>query len=263
MKVLRKIERLLLVAGLLLVAAFIGGHVHRTILSRQELSRFRELQAAPSTKAGVPSVAGQALKVNFSLWSEGRIAAYKQSLLEQFAPPLAVLRISKLQLEVPVLDGTDELSLNRGVGHIRGTAYPGEDGNIGIAGHRDGFFRGLKEVRPGDVIELQTLNRSAAFRVDQILIVSPKDVSVLQPKPAPSLTLVTCYPFYFIGSAPQRYIVEASIVGLDAESAGTRQQSEFQPGQPGRNKAAKAAHFEAAAQKMNSKPKTLNKEKTQ
>ncbi len=261
MKALIKIERLLLLAGLLLIAIFIGGHVHRTILSRQELSRFRELQAERSAKAGVDSVASQPLKVDFSLWAEGRIAAYKQSLLQQYASPLGVLRIPKLQLEVPVLDGTDELSLNRGVGHISGTAYPGEEGNIGIAGHRDGFFRGLKDVRPGDVIELQTLNRSDAFRIDRIVIVSPKDVSVLQPKPAPSLTLVTCYPFYFIGSAPQRYIVEASRVGFDAASAGTRP-STFPPEQPGRHKAAKATHFEPAAQKMNLKPQTLNKEKT-
>ena len=255
MKALRRTERLLLFAGLLLLAIFIGGHIHRSVLSREELDRFRELQAKGSPKAGADSVAGEPLKVDFSLWSEGRIAAYKQSLLQQFAPPLAVLRIPKLQLEVAVLKGTDELSLNRGVGHISGTAYPGEEGNIGVAGHRDGFFRGLKDIKPGDIIELQSLNRSDEYRVERIVIVGPKDVSVLQPKPVGSLTLVTCYPFYFIGSAPQRYIVEASLAN-------------FNPAQPqterlGRDTAATTTHFEPATRKVNSQSQTLNKEKTQ
>jgi sortase A len=256
MKALRRTERLLLFAGLILLAIFIGGQIHRSVLSREELDRFRELQAKGSAKAEADSVAGKPLNVDFSLWSEGRIAAYKQSLLQQFAPPLAVLRIPKLQLEVAVLNGTDELSLNRGVGHISGTAYPGEEGNIGVAGHRDGFFRGLKDIKPGDIIELQSLNRSDEYRVERIVIVGPKDVSVLQPKPAPSLTLVTCYPFYFIGSAPQRYIVEAWL-------------ADFNPAQPqsqpaGHDKTAAATtRFKPAAQKVNSKSQTLNKEKTQ
>lgn len=255
MKALRRTERLLLFAGLTLLAIFIGGHIHRSVLSREELDRFRELQAKSSTKAGVDLVAGRPLKVDFSLWSEGRIAGYKESLLQQFAPPLAILRIPKLQLEVAVVNGTDELSLNRGVGHISGTAYPGEDGNIGVAGHRDGFFRGLKDIKPGDIIELQSLNRSDEYRVERIVIVGPKDVSVLQPKPVRSLTLVTCYPFYFIGSAPQRYIVEASL-------------TDFNPAQPrperaGHDKTAATTRFKPAAQKVNSKSQTLNKEKTQ
>ena len=131
----------------------------------------------------------------------------------RFDPPLAVLRIPKVHLEVPVLDGTDDLTLNRGVGHIVGTVRPGEDGNIGIAGHRDGFFRALKDVGPGDTIELVTPKRVVRYAVDQIVLVRPEDVSVLQPRSRPSLTLVTCYPFYFVGSAPQRYIVQASVVG--------------------------------------------------
>src|ERR1043166_9320826 len=81
-----------------------------------------------------------------SLCSQKRIAAYEQTLTEHTDPPLAVLRIPNVSLEVPVLEGTDDLILNRGVGHIAGTVQPGEDGNIGIAGHRDGFFRVLKDV---------------------------------------------------------------------------------------------------------------------
>jgi sortase A len=124
---------------------------------------------------------------------------------------LAVLRIPKLHLEVPVFDGTDDLTLNIGAGRIIGTARLGQIGNIGIAGHRDGFFRGLKDIGPGDTMELELPDRTEHYAVSTIEITDPDDVSVLRPTPNASLTLVTCYPFYFVGSAPQRYIVHASV----------------------------------------------------
>ncbi|HVN20407.1 MAG TPA: class D sortase, partial [Dongiaceae bacterium] len=151
------------------------------------------------------------LSFDFKLWSTQRIAAYEESLTAHFEPPVAILRIRKLHLEAPVLDGTDDLSLNRGVGLIAGTSRPGEGGRIGIAGHRDGFFRGLKDIGRGDTIELETLDRVDVYRVDEVVIVKPEDVSVLSPTASPTLSLVTCYPFYFLGSAPQRYIVMASL----------------------------------------------------
>jgi len=97
------------------------------------------------------------------------------------------------------------------VGRIQGTAQVGESGNLGIAGHRDGFFRGLKDIGPGDIVELETSHRRKQYLVEKIQIVSPEDVQVLQSTPEPTLTLVTCFPFYYVGSAPQRYIVTASI----------------------------------------------------
>ena len=99
---------------------------------------------------------------------------------------------------------TDDRTLNRGVGRIIGTARLGKAGNIWIAGHRDGFFRGLKDIAPGDTMELMMLNRTDQYVVKNVQITSPEDVSVLQPTSFYSLTLVTCYPFYFVGSAPQR-----------------------------------------------------------
>jgi sortase A len=120
-----------------------------------------------------------------------------------------VLRIPKIRLEVPVLPGTDDRTLDRAVGYIEGTALPGTDGNLGIAGHRDGFFRGLKDIATGDVIELDTIQGTDVYRVERTWVVNPEDVSVLDPTSARALTLVTCYPFYFIGSAPQRFIVRA------------------------------------------------------
>jgi sortase A len=148
-----------------------------------------------------------------SLWSAERIAAWRDALSGPAALPLAVLRIPRLRLEVAVLPGTDDRTLDRGVGHIDGTAMPGADGNAGMAGHRDGFFRGLKDIAKGDLIELETAEGKDIYRVERTWVVDPDTVSVLDPTPTRALTLVTCYPFYFVGPAPQRFIVRAVLAG--------------------------------------------------
>jgi sortase A len=148
--------------------------------------------------------------VDFTLWNPKRVAAYKESLTTKTDLPLAILRIPKINLEVPVFNDTDDLTLNRGVGRILGTAQVGQPGNLGIAGHRDGFFRGLKDIGPDDVIEVIRPGQTDLYAITQIQIVDPENVSVLAPTSTQTLTLVTCYPFYFIGNAPQRYIVTAS-----------------------------------------------------
>ncbi len=156
-----------------------------------------------------------------SLWSDKRIRAYNESLSHAFGAPLAVLSIPKIHLEVPVFEGTDDVTLDRGAGRITGTAHPGQPGNLGIAGHRDGFFRGLKDVTQGDEIKLALPEGEATYVIDEITVVTPQDVSVLQPRPNSSITLVTCFPFYFVGSAPERYIVSASL-RADAQPAVNR-----------------------------------------
>jgi len=148
-----------------------------------------------------------------SLWSDGRITKFRESLGLTFDPPVAVLRIPDQRLAAPVLPDTDEASLNRGLGWINGTALPGHDGNIGIAGHRDGFFRVLKDVGIGDRIELATGEGLTTWEITSTQVIDPEEVGVLGPTPEPTLTLVTCYPFYFVGSAPQRFIVRASPLG--------------------------------------------------
>jgi sortase A len=116
------------------------------------------------------------LRTNYTplsaLWSSKRIQEYERGVRVYLETPLAVLRISKVHLDVPVVNGTDDLSLNVVVGHIAGTVHPGEEGNIGIAGHRDGFFRVLKDVVPGDAIELQspTPTDRAVFHFDDQII---------------------------------------------------------------------------------------------
>ena len=146
-----------------------------------------------------------------ALWSEERKAAYRRSLTRDAGTTLAVLRIPSVGIEVPVYDSIGETALNRGTGHVEGTARPEEQGNIAIAGHRDGFFRGLKDVVPGDQIELLTLDGSRRFRVSSLAIVDPLDVSVLDATEATVLTLITCYPFYYAGPAPDRFIVRAEL----------------------------------------------------
>jgi sortase A len=145
-----------------------------------------------------------------SLWADKRIREYEASLLAEAEPPLAVLKIAHLDIEVPVYNGTDDFNLNRGVGRIKGTARVGSAGNLGIAGHRDGFFRGLKDIALGDAIDLLTADGTETYRVSSIEIVDPSDVSVLEPTEVETLTLVTCYPFYYVGHAPERFIVKAT-----------------------------------------------------
>ena len=211
MRAVAGFERLLLTLGLLLISGYATARIYTAIYARAGLKAFwhAQLQSA-SSKSPITSPQGQG-NPDFALWSVKRVAAYRTSLGSLFPPPLAVLKIPLLNLEVPVLPGTDDPTLDRAPGHIDGTALPGQDGNVGIAGHRDGFFRALKDIHQGDAIDLFTQNKTDHLLVDEIVIVSPEDVSVLQPRSKPSLTLVTCYPFYFVGSAPQRYIVNASI----------------------------------------------------
>ena len=214
MRWLRKTEHLLLVFGLLLLAFYVVARIHRTVLSNAELQEFKARQLISADEPHRPLLSAEGTP-DFSQWSERRIKDYQESLAAHFAPAIAILRIPKIQVEVPVLEGTDDLTLNRGVGHVTGTANPGENGNVAIAGHRDGFFRGLKDVEIGDSIEMVIPGRTETYIIDRITIVRPSDVSVLQPRPHASLTLITCYPFYFVGSAPQRYIVQASVSDAD------------------------------------------------
>jgi sortase A len=208
----RRIEIFLLVTGLVLLGIWGGARIQGTISSRAAVKRFESDQLQPLKASAItmndPTSGSQ---VDFSLWSAKRVDAYKQSLANKVDRPLAVVRVPKIHLEVPLYNDTDDLTLNRGVGRILGTARVGEGGNLGIAGHRDGFFRGLKELGPGDEINLLISERSEAYVVDKIQIVYPEDVSVLKSTEVPALTLVTCFPFYYVGSAPQRFIVHASL----------------------------------------------------
>ena len=125
--------------------------------------------------------------------------------------PLGRIEIPRLHVSTIIRAGSDARTLSLAVGHIPGTALPGEAGNMGLAGHRDTFFRRLRDIRADDEIRVVTPRGIYSYRVDRTRIVNPTDVWVLDPTARPALTLVTCYPFTYIGSAPQRFIVRATI----------------------------------------------------
>lgn len=205
-------ERSLFVAGDILLLIYVSALLYRVILSQLAARDFDETQSSLlRTESTTSDEFPGDERADFSVWSQKRVRAYKNSLSFKRDLPLAVLRLYKLNIRVPVFEGTDDLVLNRGVGWIIGTARPGEAGNIGIAGHRDGFFRGLKNLSAGDVIELATPGAKSIYAVDQIEIVKPHNTGVLRPRGVPSLTLVTCYPFYFVGDAPRRFILHAAL----------------------------------------------------
>jgi sortase A len=119
------------------------------------------------------------------------------------------IEIPRLRLSVVVVEGVDKTALRRAVGHIPGTALPGQAGNVGVAGHRDTFFRPLKDLRIDDEIRFSTLKGDFKYAVESLTVVPPSDVGVLAPSGENVLTMVTCYPFYYVGPAPKRWIVRA------------------------------------------------------
>jgi len=135
---------------------------------------------------------------------------------------LGRMRIPRLGVFVMVREGADGGTLERAVGHIPGTALPGRVGNVALAGHRDTFFRPLRNIRKDDSIEFETTNGTYRYLVQSTKIVTPRDVSVLAPaEKQKTLTLVTCYPFYYIGSAPKRFVVRAVEASTVAENVAT------------------------------------------
>ena len=185
-RLLRWIQRLLFITGILLL-----GYVGFTLLE----TRLYQVSATRSL--------------------ENEIRAEKERPQAQSKSPvrkgdvLGRMDIPRLGMSVAVLQGTSSRVLRLGIGHIAGTPLPGEDGNIGIAGHRDTFFRGLKDIRKNDEIQLQTASGLSRYAVDWAKVVANDDQSVLAPSKESALTLVTCYPFYFVGPAPKRFVVRA------------------------------------------------------
>jgi len=228
MRKLRFIEILAIVLGAALIAIWGSYRLHAFLGSRSDIQRFEQAKHARQEPAAAKNPLPESVlsepppqpektlapttDVDYTLWADGRILEYEESLHTDLGTPQALFRIPKLHLEVAVLEGTSDLVLNRGVGRIEGTAQIGEGGNLGIAGHRDGFFRGLKDVETGDTMELETLTGSHTYVIDKISIVAPEDVYVLAPSDKSRVTLVTCYPFYFVGKAPLRYIVHGKEV---------------------------------------------------
>jgi len=133
------------------------------------------------------------------------------------APPsrggaLARLRVPRLGIDVVVAEGTDSRTLSLGPGHLEGSALPGQSDNCIIAGHRDGPFSRLRGARPGDRVEITDVAGLKSYRVDSVDVIDKRDTRVLAPSSTPLLTLVTCYPFHYVGHAPRRFIVRATLL---------------------------------------------------
>jgi LPXTG-site transpeptidase (sortase) family protein len=222
------LERGLLLGGVACLSVFGAATLHSRVGQAYAAWSFdRALEGRPSSATGfLASVAGVSPHALLSSkvdedtrkdWSAARVRAFEEAeagAASGRTPLVGRLEIPSLDLAVMVLDGTDESTLNRAVGRIEGTAKPGEIGNLGIAGHRDGWFRALRRISPGEEIVLRTLDGRYRYRIEEIEIVDPADTSVLDAgdEGKARLTLVTCYPFYWVGNAPQRYIVKAELV---------------------------------------------------
>jgi sortase A len=210
------IEAAAWILGVAMLSTY-GGVRYRQALAREagvaafEVARREHGDVAGSQTARASGAAAVGNRPDMSTWSAQRIHAYRKSS-NASAIPAAVLRIPRLELAVPVFAGTSEANLDRGAGFIEGTARSGGAGNVGIAAHRDGFFRVLKDVQVSDLVLLEQPAATHIYRVATTRIVEPADIAVLGETAVPTVTLVTCYPFYFVGSAPQRFIVQAQLV---------------------------------------------------
>ena len=200
LRMLRWAQRLLFAAGLAMLAWCAYVLLDARIFQQAEDSRLDGLlRVSQETSPGAPQ--------NPSL-----IARPPRLPLAPAAGLIGRLDIPRLGLSVIVIEGVRAATLRRAVGHIPGTALPGQQGNVGISGHRDTFFRPLRNIRHDDMVTLTTLLGEFRYRVVSTAIVRPDNIAVLSPTENQILTLVTCYPFYFVGPAPSRFIVRAERV---------------------------------------------------
>src|SRR5262245_4669089 len=197
---LRWLERLLLLVALLCLGAWAYAWLDARYTQYQEGKLLDEAVQAP------PDAASRAAETDAL---ETFHATQRQPEPAPEGTLVGRLEIPRLGVSAIVLEGIGKKTLRRGVGHIPDTPLPEAGGNVGLAAHRDSFFRELKDVRKDDVITLKTLEGTYEYRVEWTRIVQPENVEVLADTGVPALTLVTCYPFYYVGSAPERFIVRA------------------------------------------------------
>jgi sortase A len=211
-------EFVLLLAGFIAVGWFAYSYLDSAVYQSYETYR---LDAA--IRGETPSIGGYLRSLTGSRAErppqpeQAKPSREPDELSEQRARRAAIengsvigrIEVPRIKVSAVIREGTDNKTLKRAAGHVPYTALPGERGNVGIAAHRDSFFRNLRGVREGDKITLKTAWGTYEYVVDSLKIVRPENVEVLDPTPNPSITLVTCYPFNYVGSAPKRYIVRA------------------------------------------------------
>lgn len=211
---IRSVEVLSYSTGLILTGFFVVQLAQGEVERQGAISAFENqvtLAAADDQTSPEPISFDANGEPDMSLWAPGRVVDYQNSLGAELPPVMGVLEVPSVKLEVPIYQTASELVMDRAAGVIDGMAYPHEGGNIGISGHRDGYFRVLENVQVGDTIVLQTLEGEKRFIIDATTIVEKTDTRLLKDTRDQTVTLVTCYPFYFVGHAPQRFIVTASL----------------------------------------------------
>lgn len=203
------LERLFWIVGGVLLLPFI---LHQGIIlsyNSSPASQVAHLVSRPAAPNAAPRATEEPRDlVDISQWAGNRAGA-RTELIALIDRPVAILSIPALKMEVPVFNDLGEVALTLGAGLIPGTADVDGSGNIGLASHRDGHFRHLKNVSSGDLLLLNTARGIRHYRVAEVRVVNPNDTWVLDQGDLSSITLVTCYPFHFVGSAPQRYVVSA------------------------------------------------------
>ena len=204
------LQRSLLIVGVVLIGLVGSVWMESYLGSRAALKAFDSAPPSITSRAGEGT--GDSLEKPPASIEGPAAVVSAESHEPKRGMPIAVLVIPAIHLKVPVFDGADASTLDHGVGRISGTSHPGQKGNIAIAGHRDTYFRGLKHLKSGDRIDLKLHGITEAYVVDRMQIVSPQDVGVLRATETPTVTLVTCYPFNFVGSAPKRFVVTAHLM---------------------------------------------------
>ena len=200
----RFLERLLLLIGLACLGTVAYAYFDARLTEKEESRRLDEAIEAQRHK-------GAAETDSFASFEKAPPKLEEGALVGR-------IEIPRVGVSSIVLEGVDARTLRRGVGHIPGTDLPFQKGNVGLAGHRDSFFRALKDISKNDTITLTTPEGTFSYQVEWTRIVTPKDTEVLADEEQPALTLVTCYPFYYVGSAPKRFIVRAVRIAEETES---------------------------------------------
>ena len=207
---MRRIERILLLIGIVCLALY-GFFTVQAHWQQYELERELERSSIYNPKDPITDASGPP-----------NVGAPNAGPPKGAAPPkfgvtrkmkegdlVGRLEVPRLDVSVMVMHGTGDKTLRLGAGHIPGTALPGDAGNVGIAAHRDTFFRNLRDITKDDVITFTTPNGEISYRVSKTMVVNPNNIEVLKPTSVDMLTLVTCFPFYYVGPAPKRFIVQA------------------------------------------------------
>lgn len=207
---LRLAGNLFFLIGILALGYWIYVSLDTEVYQAHQTRIFQQARAIISASADRGLGSGASL--SSALPREARLSKNESSKEIPVDLPLGKIEIPRIGLSAVILEGTDGPSLRHGVGHILGTSLPGQSGNVALAGHRDTFFRNLRQVRDRDQIILTTLTGSFHYSVDSFEIVGPQNTSVLKASENHTLTLVTCYPFYYIGPAPRRFIVQAHFI---------------------------------------------------